>query len=179
MMINNVRSAPLGARVFVRDENGDTNPVLTRELFENKRVVIFGLPGAFTPTCSSRHLPEYDERYDEIIDAGIDEVYCVSVNDSFTMGAWFDNLGISNVDMIADGSAEFTRAMGMLCTKHNLGFGERSWRYSAVIDNGYIETMFSESCAPTMRMDEFEEDPFEVSDADTMIEYLTQEDNEP
>lgn len=165
-------TVPMGARVFVRDESGDTGPVLSRELFDGKRVVIFALPGAFTPTCSSRHLPEFDELYDQIIDAGVDEVYCLSVNDSFTMAAWFDSLNIENVEMVADGNGDFTRGMGMLCSKNNLGFGMRSWRYSAVVDNGYVEAMFCEPCGPTMCMDEFDGDPFEVSDAETMLDYL-------
>jgi len=171
-MINTTKSVPLGARVFTRDEDGKTQPVFSGELFDNKRVVIFSLPGAFTPTCSSRHLPEYDQLYDQIIDTAIDEVYCISVNDHFTMSAWFDSLDISNVEMVADGNGEFTRAMGMLCTKNNTGLGDRSWRYSAVVDNGYIDAIFVENYWPTMRMDEFEGDPFEVSDANTMLEYL-------
>lgn len=163
---------PMAARVFIRDEDGKTSPVLSGELFDGKRVVVFALPGAFTPTCSSRHLPEFDELYDQIIDSGVDEVYCISVNDVFTMSAWFDSLDIENVEMVADGNGEFTRGMGMLCSKNNAGLGMRSWRYSAVVDNGYIEALFCESCGPTMCMDEFDGDPFDVSDAQTMLEYL-------
>lgn len=142
--------------------------VTTRELFQGKRVVLFSLPGAFTPTCSSTHLPGYEARYEEILAAGVDEIYCLSVNDSFTMNAWLKSLGIEKVKAIPDGSAEFTRKMGFMVNKDNLGFGVRSWRYSMVIQDGVVEQMFVE---PGLR-DNAEDDPFFVSDADTMLTYL-------
>ena len=142
--------------------------VTSRDLFQAKRVVVFALPGAFTPTCSSTHLPGYEAMYSDIKSLGIDEVYCLSVNDSFTMNAWFKQLGITHVKPIPDGSAEFTRKMGFLVHKDNLGFGMRSWRYSMVIDDGIVEQMFVE---PGLE-DNHADDPFVVSDAETMIKYL-------
>lgn len=140
----------------------------SEEIFANKRVAVIALPGAFTPTCSSTHLPGYDLNYDTIRELGIDEVYCLSVNDSFTMNAWFTKLEIKNVKPIPDGSAEFTRKFGFLVKKDNLGFGMRSWRYSMVVNDGTVEMMWVE---PGLA-DDAENDPFEVSDAFTMIEYL-------
>lgn len=142
--------------------------VTSREIFAGKRVVLFSLPGAFTPTCSSTHLPGYEAMYQDIKAEGIDEVYCLSVNDSFTMNSWFNSLGIQNVKSIPDGNADFTRMMGFLVEKRNLGFGPRSWRYSMVIENGIVEQMFVEPG----QADNLESDPFEVSDVDTMLNYL-------
>lgn len=142
--------------------------VTSREMFAGKRVVLFSLPGAFTPTCSSTHLPGYEAFYQQIRELGVNEVYCLSVNDSFTMNAWFKSLGVENVKPVPDGSAEFTRKMGFLVDKANLGFGMRSWRYSAVISDGVVEQIFVE---PGMD-DNCPTDPFEVSDVDTMLAYL-------
>ena len=103
-------------------------PVVSNELFKGKTVVVFGLPGAFTPTCSSTHLPGYESSYSEFKDLGIDEIYCLSVNDAFTMFQWGRHLGAENVKLLPDGSGDFTRLMGMLVKKDNLGFGNRSWR---------------------------------------------------
>ena len=158
----------------VRDESiGGENPfrwqdVSTDDIFKGKKVVVFSLPGAFTPTCSSTHLPGYEAKYDEIKSLGVDEVYCISVNDAFVMFQWAKNLGISKVKLIPDGSALFTKGMGMLVKKDNLGFGDRSWRYSMFVMDGevkkvFLEPGFSDNCP---------DDPFEVSDADTMIKYL-------
>jgi len=157
----------------VRDEAlGGPNPfewkdLSTDEIFKGKRVVLFALPGAFTPTCSSTHLPRYEELYDEIAAQGVDEVICLSVNDAFTMFQWGKQLGADKVFLLPDGNAEFTRKMGMLVDKSNLGFGMRSWRYSMVVDNGEIEKVFVE---PDFG-DNCPTDPFEVSDADTMLAY--------
>jgi len=140
----------------------------TDEIFKGKRVVLFALPGAFTPTCSSTHLPRYEELYDEIAAQGVDQVICLSVNDAFTMFQWGKQLGGDRVFLLPDGNAEFTRKMGMLVDKSNLGFGMRSWRYSMVVDNGEIEKVFVE---PDFG-DNCPTDPFEVSDADTMLAYL-------
>lgn len=158
----------------VRDSSIDgPNPfrwqnVTSRELFEDKRVVLFALPGAFTPTCSSTHLPRFEELYDELKSQGIDEVYCLSVNDAFVMHQWGQHLGVSKVKLLPDGSGEFTRKMGMLVHKDNLGFGMRSWRYSALVEDGDIKKIFAEDgyC------DNCTSDPFEVSDADTMLDFL-------
>ena len=136
-----------------------------------KRVALFGLPGAFTPTCSSTHLPGYDAEYDKLLEAGFDEVYCISVNDSFTMNAWFKSVEVSNVKPIPDGSGDFTRALGMLVKKDNLGFGLRSWRYSAIVEDGMIKQLFAE---PGLS-DNAETDPFTVSDVYTMLDFINRE----
>jgi len=137
------------------------------DMLKDKKVVVFGLPGAFTPTCSSTHLPEYEKKYNEVIKLGIDEVICVSVNDSFVMDAWFKDLGIEKVKYIADGNLNFTDAMDMRVDKPTMG--DRSWRYSAVIENGKVIKIFEEEGKSRQGR---EDDPFEVSDVDTMIKYL-------
>jgi peroxiredoxin len=158
----------------VRDESvGGENPYrwedkTTEDLFAGKKVVVFSLPGAFTPTCSSNHLPRYDELYEEFKALGVDEIICVSVNDAFVMFKWGKEQGNKNIFLLPDGTGEFTRKMGMLVDKSNIGFGMRSWRYSMVVNNGTIEKMFVE---PGFS-DNCETDPFEVSDADTMLAYL-------
>lgn len=145
-------------------EKGNWKDLSTQEIFEGKRVIIHALPGAATPTCSTSHLPRYDELYPIFRENGIDEVYCLSVNDTFVMNAWKKELGVKNVKMLPDGNCEFTEKMGMLVDKEDLGFGKRSWRYSMVVDNGVIEKMFIEPQKPG--------DPFEVSDADSMMAYI-------
>ncbi len=158
----------------VRDESvGGPNPfrwqdLTTQEIFGGKKVVLFSLPGAFTPTCSSTHLPRYEELFDEFRGLGIDAVICLSVNDAFVMFQWGKQQGVKNVFLLPDGSGEFTRKMGMLVRKDNLGFGMRSWRYSMYVNDGEIEKMFIE---PSFG-DDCPIDPFEVSDADTMLNYL-------
>lgn len=138
------------------------------EIFGGKRVVLFALPGAFTPTCSSTHLPGYEQHYDEIRSLGIDEVICLAVNDAFVMFQWAKHLGIEKVFMLPDGNADFTRKMGMLVKKENVGFGMRSWRYSMVVNDGAIEQIFIE---PGFE-DECSTDPFEASGVETMLTYL-------
>ncbi len=138
------------------------------EIFANKNVVLFSLPGAFTPTCSTSHLPRYEELYDEFKAQGVDAVVCLSVNDAFVMFQWGRHQNAKNVFLLPDGNGDFTRQMGMLVDKSNLGFGMRSWRYSMYVENGeivkmFIESDYSDNC-PT--------DPFEVSDADTMLNWL-------
>jgi thioredoxin-dependent peroxiredoxin len=158
----------------VRDESiGGENPfkwhdVTTKDIFAGKKVIVFSLPGAFTPTCSSTHLPRYEALYDELKALGIDEVYCMSVNDAFVMYQWGLKLGAKNVKLLPDGNGEFNRKMGMLVEKSNLGFGMRSWRYSMLVNNGKVEKLFAEPGYS----DNCETDPFEVSDADTMLAYL-------
>jgi len=142
--------------------------VTSEQIFKGKKVVLFGLPGAFTPTCSTTHLPGYEKHYADFKALGVDEVYCLSVNDAFVMKQWADKLGAVNVKLLPDGNADFTRGMGMLVHKRDLGFGERSWRYSMYVEDGeikkkFVEPGFSHDC-PT--------DPFEVSDAETMLAYL-------
>lgn len=158
----------------VRDESvGGPNPfrwqdVKTNEIFKGKNIVLFSLPGAFTPTCSSTHTPGYEKKYGEFKKLGVDEVICLSVNDAFTMFQWGKNLKVSKVRMLPDGNGDFTRKMGMLVKKNNLGFGDRSWRYSMHVVDGVIKKMFIEKGFK----DNCKTDPFLVSDADTMLAYL-------
>lgn len=158
----------------VRDESVEgPNPYRWQDtdsddLFKGKRVVLFALPGAFTPTCSSTHLPRYEELYDDFKAEGIDDVICLSVNDAFVMFQWAKHQGIEKVRMLPDGSGTFTRRMGMLVDKDNLGFGMRSWRYSMLVEDGEVVKMFVE---PGYE-DNCPTDPFEVSDADTMLAYI-------
>jgi peroxiredoxin len=158
----------------VRDESVEgPNPfrwqdVSTDDIFAGKKVVVFALPGAFTPTCSSTHLPGYQNNYDAFKALGVDEIYCLSVNDAFTMFQWGKHQGVENVKLLPDGSGEFSRLMGMLVRKDNVGFGDRSWRYSMLVEDGEIKTLFEEDG----RCDNCATDPFEVSDADTMLGFL-------
>jgi alkyl hydroperoxide reductase subunit AhpC len=153
---------------FVFRENGEFVNRTSKELFDGKRVVIFSLPGAFTPTCSAYQLPGFEEKYEDFIGNGIDAIYCISVNDGFVMNAWAKDQGIERVKLIPDGNAYFTRSMGMLVTKSNLGFGERSWRYAAVIDKGIIEKLFIEAG----KRDNADTDPYEVTNPETILSYL-------
>lgn len=159
----------------VRDESiGGENPfrwqdVTSKEIFAGKKVVVFALPGAFTPTCSTEHAPGYEKVYDEFKQKGIDDVICLSVNDTFVMYQWSLKLELNNVKMLPDGNGEFTRKMGMLVKKNDLGFGDRSWRYSMYVEDGVIKKIFMEDGFS----DDCPDDPFEVSGAQTMIEYLS------
>lgn len=144
------------------------DPVKTKDLYKNRRIIIFALPGAFTPTCSNTHLPGFEKNYSKIKKLGIDEIYCLSVNDAFVMFNWCQKLKIKKVQVLPDGNANFTRKMGLLVKKKNLGFGHRSWRYSMIINEGIIEKMFVERGL----QDDCATDPFEVSDAITMMKYL-------
>ena len=148
---------------------GEWKDVSTKELFNDKKVVIFSLPGAFTPTCSGEQLPTYDEMYSQFKDKGIDDVYCVSVNDAFVMNAWARDLGIKNVKMIPDGDGTFTRSMGMLVNKPKQGFGMRSWRYAAIVNNGTIENMFIE---PGQNDFSDDDDPYTVSSPEHVLSKL-------
>ena len=160
----------------VRDESvGGENPfrwqdLTTDDIFKGKKVVLFSLPGAFTPVCSSNHLPGYEELYDEFKKLGVDEVICLSVNDAFVMYQWGKSLGIEKVKLLPDGSGMFTEKMGMLVTKHDVGCGKRSWRYSMFVDDKEIKKIFIE---PGFQND-CPTDPFEVSDAPTMLNWLKQ-----
>ena len=160
----------------VRDESIDhENPFrwedkTSADIFGGKNIVVLALPGAFTPTCSSTHLPGYEKKYEELKAKGVDEVYCLSVNDAFSMFQWAKQLGIEKVKMLPDGNGEFSRLMGMLVKNENLGFGDRSWRYSMHVVVGEIKAQFVE---PGL-MDNCPEGPFGVSDVDTMLDYLNQ-----
>ena len=141
----------------------------TDDFFANRRVVAFSLPGAFTPTCSTKQCPNYDAAYREICSLNIDDIYCVSVNDAFVMFQWAKSLNLRHVKMIPDGSGVFTRRMGMLINKEHLGFGYRSWRYSMVVDNGTIEKWFEE---PGINDEGLDDDPYGLTDPAPMLDYL-------
>lgn len=143
----------------------------TDHLFSGKRVVVFSLPGAFTPTCSTTHVPRYNELAPIFKENGIDDIICFSVNDGFVMEAWQKDQAAWNLTFVPDGNGEFSAGMGMLVDKENLGFGKRSWRYSMLVDNGVVEKMFIEP--------EIEGDPFKVSDADTMLNYINPKASQP
>ena len=147
---------------------GSWQDVTTDDLFKNKKVVVFALPGAFTPTCSNTHLPGFEAKYDEFLKY-VDEIYCVSVNDSFVMNAWAKDQKIEKVKMLPDGNGEFTKGMDMLVNKQHLGFAYRTWRYSAIIDHGLLTKMFAE---PGKNDNGEDMDPFLVSDANTILKYL-------
>ena len=145
--------------------------VTTDELFKDKTVVVFSLPGAFTPTCSSTHVPRYNQLAAALKAQGVDDIICMSVNDSFVMNEWKIAEDADNITFIPDGNGEFTDGMGLLVDKNDLGFGKRSWRYSMLVKDGVVEKMFIEPNKPG--------DPFEVSDADTMLNYIAPEAAKP
>lgn len=149
---------------FHTRDNHQWVDVSSDDIFKDKTVVVFSLPGAFTPTCSSTHVPRYNQLTPTFKENGVDDVICVSVNDAFVMNEWKKGQNADNVTFIPDGNGEFTDGMGMLVDKDDLGFGKRSWRYSMLVKNGVVEKMFIEENVPG--------DPFDVSDADTMLEYI-------
>ena len=159
----------------VRDESVDgPNPFRwqdrqTGEMFGKGRIVVFALPGAFTPTCSTEQCPAFERQYDELLAAGADEVYCLSVNDAFVMFQWGKNLGLNKVKLAPDGSGAFTRRMGMLINKDHLGFGQRSWRYAMVVDNGVVTGWFEE---PGINDEGVDEDPYGESAPDKVLAWL-------
>lgn len=136
----------------------------TDDYFKGKKVVLFALPGAFTPTCSSTHLPRYNELHSTFKSNGIDDVICLSVNDSFVMNEWQKEQKADKLVMLPDGNGELSDALGLLVGKEDLTFGKRSWRYSMLVNDGVIEKMFIEEDLPG--------DPFQVSDADTMLKHI-------
>lgn len=168
-------------RTRVRDESIEgPNPfrwqdVTSDSLLHGKRIVLFSLPGAFTPTCSTYQLPGFEEHYEEIKSMGIDEVYCMSVNDAFVMNAWAKQQEIKNVKVIPDGSGNFTRYMGMLIGKNHLGFGMRSWRYMAIINDGVVEKWWQE---PGINNNGEDEDPYIETTPENCVEYLRKRQND-
>ncbi len=150
---------------------GEWKDVTTNALFKGKTVVVFSLPGAFTPTCSTTHLPRYNELAPAFFANGVDSIVCLSVNDAFVMNEWAAGQESDNIAMIPDGNGEFTEGMGMLVDKADLGFGKRSWRYSMLVKDGVVQKMFVEPTKPG--------DPFEVSDADTMLDYVNPKAKKP
>ena len=158
----------------VRDDSvGGPNPYRWQDMtsddyFTGKRVVLFSLPGAFTPTCSTYQLPGFEQNAAKFAGLGIDAIYCMSVNDSFVMNKWAEAQGLKNVTVIPDGSGSFTAQIGMLVDKDNLGFGKRSWRYAAIVDDGVIEAWFEEPG----REDNHAEDPYGESAPENILNYL-------
>ena len=147
-----------------RTQGGEWKDVSSDEIFKGKNVVVFSLPGAFTPTCSSAHVPRYNALVPVFKENGIDEIVCISVNDAFVMNAWQKDQQADKITFVPDGNGEFSEKMGMLVDKSAIGFNKRSWRYSMLVKDGTIEKMFIEPDKPG--------DPFEVSDADTMLKHL-------
>lgn len=144
--------------------NDEWTNITTDDLFKGKTVVVFSLPGAFTPTCSSAHLPRFNELAPVFAANGVDSIVCVSVNDTFVMNEWAKDQEADNVTLVPDGNGEFTEGMGMLVDKSDIGFGKRSWRYSMLVKDGVVQKIFAEPDEPG--------DPFKVSDADTMLHYI-------
>ncbi|QIV94352.1 peroxiredoxin [Allofrancisella frigidaquae] len=161
-------------KIRVRDESiGGSNPfrwqdLTTSEIFNNKRVIVFSLPGAFTPTCSTYQLPGFENNFDKFKKLGIDEIYVLSVNDSFVMNKWVEFQKIKNIKPIPDGNGEFTAALDMLVDKENLGFGKRSWRYAMVVNNGEIEKFFVEPG----KCNNSEDDPYGETSPENLLKYL-------
>jgi peroxiredoxin len=153
---------------FVFREGGEFVTRTTRDIFAGKRVVLFALPGAFTPTCTEQQLPGFEAAYDEIKSFGIDEVYCLSVNDAFVMNAWFDSLGVKNVKALPDGNGAFTSSAGMAVQKTSVGFAIRSWRYAAVVSDGELEWTGVEEG----KRDNASDDPYEASTPERVVQYL-------
>ena len=143
----------------------------TEDFFKGKRVILFSLPGAFTPICSSQQLPGFENNANKLKELGIDEIYCCSVNDSYVMNAWAKKMNISNVKVIPDGSGLFTKYMGMLISKDHDGFGQRSWRYMAVINNGVVEKWWQE---PGINNSGFDDDPYVETTPENTIKYLSE-----
>jgi glutaredoxin-like protein len=163
-MLQNHEGRRVPEVTFRARHNNEWINVTTSDLFADKTVAVFSLPGAFTPTCSSTHLPRYNELAPAFFASGVDSIVCISVNDAFVMSEWAKDQEADNVILVPDGNGEFTAGMGMLVDKSALGFGKRSWRYSMLVRDGVVEKMFIEP--------EKTGDPFEVSDADTMLAYV-------
>lgn len=163
-MLQNREGQPVPEVTFRTRRGGDWVDVESKEIFSGKTVIVFALPGAFTPTCSSSHLPGYNQLANTFRENGVDEIVCLSVNDTFVMNEWAKDQECDNVTLVPDGNGEFTEKMGMLVDKSDLGFGKRSWRYSMLVKDGTIDKMFIEPEEPG--------DPFKVSDAETMLGYI-------
>ncbi|WP_119343088.1 glutathione peroxidase [Facilibium subflavum] len=163
-MFKNLEGQNVPQVTFRVIEDGKWHDISTDDIFKGQNVIVFSLPGAFTPTCSSSHVPRYNELYPIFKQHGIDKIVCLSVNDTFVMNAWKKDQHAENIQFIPDGNGEFSEKMGLLVGKEDLGFGKRSWRYSMLVKDGKIDKMFIEPNKPG--------DPFEVSDADTMLSYI-------
>ena len=155
---------PVPNVTFKARPNDQWKDISSDDLFKGKTVVVFSLPGAYTPTCSSTHLPRYNELAPVLRQHGVDDIVCMAVNDAFVMNEWKTGQDAENITVIPDGNGDFAEGMGLLVDKRKLGFGMRSWRYSMLVKDGIIEKVFIEP--------EQEGDPFEVSDAETMLRYI-------
>jgi peroxiredoxin len=159
----------------VRDETVEgPNPfrwqdVTTGDIFAGKRIVVFSLPGAFTPTCSNEQCPAYERLHDAFAAHGVADIYCISVNDAFVMYQWGKQLGVSKIKLLPDGSADFTRRMGMLIRKDHVGFGERSWRYAMIVDDGKVTGWFEE---PGINDQGLDDDPYGKSAPEKVLAWL-------
>jgi glutaredoxin-like protein len=171
MQLINREGQTVPSTVFRTRRDHEWVDVNSDEIFKGRTVVVFALPGAFTPTCSSTHVPRYNQLAGELKRQGVDEIICVSVNDAFVMNEWRTEQKAWDVTFLPDGNGDFTRGMGMLVDKQDLGFGQRSWRYSMLVKDGVIEKMFIEPDQPG--------DPFEVSDADTMLAHIAPNASKP
>ena len=163
-MFQNIEGQKVPQVTFKTRDDHKWVDVTSDDVFAGKSVIVFSLPGAFTPTCSSSHVPRYDQLAPTFDEQGIDEIICVSVNDAFVMDEWKRSQNADRIRFLPDGNGEFSKGMGLLVGKEDLGFGKRSWRYSMLVRDGVVEKMFIEADEPG--------DPFDVSDADTMLEYL-------
>ena len=170
-----LQGKPVPQVTFKTRNGGQSRDIGTDELFKGKTVVVFALPGAYTPTCSSTHLPRYNQLAQVMRRHGIDDIVCISVNDAFVMDEWRRSQEAEHITMIPDGNGEFTDGMGMLVDKRALGLGQRSWRYSMLVRDGIIDTMFIEA----RDENDPEADPFEVSDADTMLRHIAPDTRAP
>ena len=163
-MLQSIEGQPVPKATFKTRRDHEWAELTSDDVFKGKTVVVFSLPGAFTPTCSSSHVPRYNQLQPALEKLGVDDVVCLSVNDAFVMNEWQRAQHADRVTFLPDGNGEFTDGMGLLVDKEDLGFGKRSWRYSMLVRDGVIEKMFIEPEVPG--------DPFDVSDADTMLAYL-------
>ena len=171
MSFENIEGKKVPTNDFKIIKDGSLITLTNKEVFAGKKVVIFALPGAYTPTCSSTHLPRYNELANVMKSEGVDDIYVLSVNDPFVMDAWSKDQEAQNIKVLPDGNGDFTQGIGLLVDKSDLGFGKRTWRYSMVVNDGVVEKAFIEPDKPG--------DPFEVSDADTMLNYLNPEAKAP
>ena len=171
MQLENREGQKIPNVIFRTRRDHEWVDVSTDEVFRGKTIVVFALPGAFTPTCSSTHVPRYNQLAAELKRHGVDDIVCVSVNDAFVMNEWRAEQKAWNITFLPDGNGDFSRGMGMLVPKADLGFGDRSWRYSMLVRDGVIEKMFVEPDQPG--------DPFEVSDADTMLSFIAPHASKP
>ena len=157
-MFENKEGQPVPNVTFRTRQNNAWVDVTTDDVFKGKTVIVFSLPGAFTPTCSSTHVPRYNQLADTFKQHGVDEIVCMSVNDTFVMNEWKVDQKADKITFIPDGNGDFTDGMGLLVDKNDIGFGKRSWRYSMLVKDGVVKTLNIEGPGT-----------FEVRDAATLL----------